>query len=968
MNESRATDTIFASLEALPGELRCDLPARWKRFAGEYPAAAAALGAEPGWAGAVARVWAASEFVAEHCLRAGDGLAELARHLQARWTPGELLGGALAELDALEDEAAVMRTLRLFRRREMLRIAWRDLAGRAVLEETLGHLSELAEVCIRAADDWAHRRLVARHGEPRSRAGEPQRLLVIAMGKLGGGELNFSSDVDLVFLYPESGETDGERSLSNEEFFLRAGRQLIRLLDEVTADGFVFRVDMRLRPFGESGPLAMSLTAFGNYLLQHGRAWERYAYVKARAVTGHHAGMGLYRDVLRPFVFRRYLDFGLFDALRDMKGRISAEVARRELRDNIKLGRGGIREVEFIVQCLQLLRGGADPRLREPGLPAALARISEIGLLPPEAVDGLRAAWRFLRRTENLLQAWQDRQVHELPADPVDRARLAFAMGFDDWASFAAALAEHQRRVDDWFRRQTADGRPAEPEDGVAAAWRGDEAEATALDSLRAAGYGAPERALASMRNLAGARWYTRLDDTARQRLATLVPALARAAGELPAPEEALERLLRVVSAIGGRSAYFALLNENPAARARFATLCGSSEFLASQVAVHPLLLDDLIDPRVMETPPGRDQLAAELEARLVGEEPDDLEGLMDALRKFQRAAVFRVAVADLSGRLHVMKVSDQLTWIAEVLLEACIRIARLDGEGRHGRPLCGADESALRSCGMAVIGYGKLGGLELGYGSDLDLVFVHDASGEIQRTEGPAVIEAGTLFARMTRRIVHFLTTPTGAGMLYEVDTRLRPSGKGGLLVTSLSAFETYQRESAWTWEHQALLRARAVAGEPRVREAFEALRVRVLVEAVRRDGLRGEVAAMRERMRKELSTGTTELFDLKQDSGGIADIEFLVQYLVLQHAAERPELLRWPDNVRQIEDLRDAGLLSLADSALLHEAYLDFRQRLHRLALANAPGRVPVTEVAALRSRVEALWRTLMIDVTPV
>ncbi len=968
MSHAPAADPIFASLEALPGELRRDLPARWKRFASQYPAAAAALCAEPGWAGAVARVWAASEFVAEHCLRASDGLVELASHMQARWTPGELLGGALAELGAIEDEAAAMRLLRLFRRREMLRIAWRDLAGRAVLEETLGHLSELAEVCIRAADDWAHRRLVARHGEPCSPAGVPQRLLVIAMGKLGGGELNFSSDIDLVFLYPESGETDGERRLSNEEFFLRAGRQLIRLLDDVTADGFVFRVDMRLRPFGESGPLAMSLTAFGNYLLQHGRAWERYAYVKARAVTGHQAGMGLYRDVLRPFVFRRYLDFGLFDALRDMKSRISAEVARRELRDNIKLGRGGIREVEFVVQCLQLLRGGADPRLREPGLPAALARIEETGLLPPDAVEGLRNAWRFLRRTENLLQAWQDRQVHELPADPVDRARLAFAMGFDDWASFAAALAAHQRLVDDRFRRQTADGRPAEPEDGVAAAWRGDEPEDAALESLRAAGYAAPERALAAMRNLAEARWYTRLDDTARQRLATLVPALARAAGELPAPEEALERLLRVVGAIGGRSAYFALLNENPAARAHFATLCGSSEFLASQVAVHPLLLDDLIDPRVMEAPPGRDQLAAELEARLVGEDPDDLEGQMDALRKFQRAAVFRVAVADLSGRLHVMKVSDQLTWIAEVLLEACIRISRLDAEARHGRPLCGPDEASLRSCGMAVIGYGKLGGLELGYGSDLDLVFVHDAGGAIQRTEGPAMIEAGMLFARMTRRIVHLLTTPTGAGVLYEVDTRLRPSGKGGLLVTSLAAFEAYQRESAWSWEHQALLRARAVAGEPRVREAFEALRVRVLVEAVRRDGLRGEVAAMRERMRKELSTGNAELFDLKQDSGGIADIEFLVQYLVLQHAAERPELLRWPDNVRQIEDLRDAGLLSAADSALLHDAYLDFRQRLHRLALANAGGRVPAAEVAVLRSRVEALWRTLMTDVPPV
>ena len=963
MSATQPANPLEAGLDALPAPLRRDLVERWRHLAEADPATAEAVVADPEVARSAPAVWAASEFVSEHSLRSAAALAELARLVRRRWTPGELLAAAPKLLADAADEAAVMRALRLFRRREMLRIAWRDLAGWAALEETLGHLSELAEVCLRAADDWVHRDLVARHGEPRSADGTPQRLLVVAMGKLGGGELNFSSDIDLVFLYPEGGETDGDRTLSNEQFFIRAGRQLIRLLDERTPDGFVFRVDMRLRPFGESGPLAMSLAAFANYLQQHGRAWERYAYVKARAVTGHQAGMGLYRDALRPFVFRRYLDFGLFDALRDMKGKITAEVQRRELRANIKLGRGGIREIEFIVQCLQLLRGGADPRLREPGLPAALARLEETGLLPADAVAELRAAWRFLRRAENRLQAWQDRQTHELPDDDAGRLRLAFAMGFDDWSAFAAELDGHQQRVDTWFRRQTADDRGPEPEDGVAAAWRSDGEPEAAHEGLAAVGFADPERALTAMRSLAEANWYRRLDETARQRLATLVPALARGAGELPAPEEALERLLRVVSAIGGRSAYYALLNENPAARARFITLCGGSEFLASQVAVHPLLLDDLIDPRVMEKPPGRDELAAELDERLAGVEPDDLEAVMDALRNFKRATVFRTAVADLTGRLPLMKVSDQLTWIAEVLLEACVRLARDDARQQHGRPVCGDSEDALRECDMAIIGYGKLGGLELGYGSDLDLVFVHDASGKVQRTEGPAVIEAGMLFARMTRRIVHLLATPTGAGVLYEVDTRLRPSGKGGLLVTSLGAFEGYQRENAWTWEHQALLRARAVAGAPRVRESFEQLRVRLLVEAVRRDNLRDEVTTMRERMRNELSRGNRELFDVKQDAGGIADIEFLVQYLVLQNAAQNPGLLRWPDNMRQIEDLRDAGLLSAADSGLLHEAYVEFRRRLHHRALAGSPGLVPVGEVAQLRDRVAELWRRIMV-----
>jgi [glutamine synthetase] adenylyltransferase / [glutamine synthetase]-adenylyl-L-tyrosine phosphorylase len=962
MNDTPTTDSVSRELEASPAALRRDLPARWRRFAAAHEQAASRFATERRLAESVAAVWVASEFVTENCLRSGELLDELGAAALRPWTPGGLLAAAPGLLDGADTEAEAMRLLRHFRRREIVRIAWRDLAGWAVLEETLGHLSELAEACIRAADDWVHRGMVSRHGEPRSPEGAPQRLLVVAMGKLGGGELNFSSDVDLVFLYPEGGETDGERTLSNEQFFIRSGRQLIQLLDEATAEGFVFRVDMRLRPFGESGPLAMSLAAFSNYLHQHGRAWERYAYVKARAVTGHQRGMGLYRDVLRPFVFRRYLDYGLFDALRDMKSRISAEVQRRELRDNIKLGRGGIREIEFIVQCLQLLRGGADPRLREPGLPAALARIEETGQLPRQAVTELREAWRFLRLTENRLQAWQDRQTHELPGDDEGRLRLAFSMGFEDWDAYAAELAAHQHRVDGWFQHQTASGSDEAPEDGIAAAWENGAGDASARAGLLEAGFSAPERVQAAMRGVAEAPWYRRLDETAHRRLATLVPALARGAAGLDAPEEALERLLRVVSAIGGRSAYFALLNENPAARERFITLCGGSEFLASQVAAHPLLLDDLIDPRLMESPPGRDELAAELDERLAGVEPEDLEEQMDALRNYRRAAVFRVAVADLTGRLPLMKVSDQLTWIAEVLLEACVRIAREDAERRHGRPLCGDSENALRGCSMAVIGYGKLGGLELGYGSDLDLVFVHDASGAIQHTEGPDVVESGMLFARMTRRIVHLLATPTGAGVLYEVDTRLRPSGKGGLLVTSLQAFETYQREKAWTWEHQALLRARAVAGHPQVRTAFEQLRVRVLVDAVRRDSLRHQVAEMRERMRAELSSGTREWFDLKQDGGGIADIEFLVQYLVLQHAAEHPELLRWPDNMRQIEDLRDAGLLSAEDSALLHEAYVEFRQRLHRLALAGAPGRVPAVDLAPLRDRVQALWRRIM------
>ncbi|MEJ2514940.1 MAG: bifunctional [glutamate--ammonia ligase]-adenylyl-L-tyrosine phosphorylase/[glutamate--ammonia-ligase] adenylyltransferase [Gammaproteobacteria bacterium] len=949
-------------LAVLPPNLSEEVTARWRAFAGRHPEAADRLAAAEPLASQLPRVWAGSEFVAETLLRYPELVEEFCRSgdLERAWHPGDLEAEGRALLEGVDSEAGAMAALRGLRRREMVRIAWRDLAGLATLRETLGHLSELAEICIRAAAGWAHSQLAVAHGEPRSPGGEPQRLLVIAMGKLGGRELNFSSDIDLVFLFPEAGETDGNRCLSNEQFFTRVGQMLIRLLDQRTEDGIAYRVDMRLRPFGDSGPLVMSLAAFGSYLQKHGRAWERYAYVKARPVTGHVEGMGLYRDILRPFVFRRYLDYGLVESLRDMKARIAAEVARRDLENNIKLGPGGIREIEFVVQCLQLLRGGADPRLREPGLPAALQRLGEAGLLPSSSVTGLQNAWAFLRRLENRLQEWQDRQTHELPGDEAGRARLACAMGYDDWPALASDLADHRQQVTACFEEQTAQAN--QEDDGLERLWTQDAEESKAHSLLAAAGFGGTGRALEAIRALARAGWFRRMDETGRERLKVTVPALIRAAAGLPHPEDALERLLKVVSAIGGRSAYYALLNENPAALARFASLCGRSEFLANQVALHPLLLDDLMDARILDQVAGREALARDLEGRLEGLEPDDLELQMEALRNFQRAAVFRTAVADLSGGLPLMKVSDQLTWIAEVVLEACIDLARRQTEVRHGQAVCGPSEEALRPCGFAVIGYGKLGGLELGYGSDLDLVFVHDAEGEIQKTTGPDEVDASVFFARMTRRLVHLLATPTAAGVLYEVDTRLRPSGKGGLLVTSLAALESYQRDQAWTWEHQALLRARAVAGDTRVRDRFEALRRRVLLEVVHRDRLKEEVAAMRARMREELSSGDAHWFDIKQDAGGLADIEFLVQYWVLSHAPEHPELLRWSDNIRQIEALQEAGVLAAEDASFLHSAYVDYRARIHHLALDGRPGRVPVEEVAALRDRVVALWEASM------
>jgi glutamate-ammonia-ligase adenylyltransferase len=953
---------VTPAFSRLPAELRAPAADAWSRLADEQPGIVNRLLAQEALAVSVPRVWALSEFVGGESLRHPEDLEALVEEggLVRAWEPGSLAPRLAAWLDeaapADAGEEPLMAALRIFRRREMMRIAWRDYAGSAALEENLGHLSELADVCISAAATRAQEALARVHGEPRNTDGSPLALMILAMGKLGGGELNFSSDVDLVFLYETGGETDGPRPLSHEQYFARLGQRVIRLLDEPTDEGRAFRVDLRLRPFGQSGPLAMSLPAFQAYLQGQGRPWERYAYVKARPVTGWARGVGLYREILDPFVYRRYLDYGLLESLRDMKSMVAQEVARRDLHDNIKLGPGGIREIEFIVQSIQLLRGGRDRRLRQTGLLPALAQTRALEYLDAGVADELETAYRFLRSLENRLQAIRDEQTHDLPAGSTDRARLALAMGKSGWADLQSELAGHRRRVEVAFRNHVDTGgeRTEEPP----AVWP---PKAGVEKALAALGFSDPGGSAGILQGLAEARWTTQLDETGRRRLDTLVPGLIADAAVSQDPDAALARLAKVLTAIGRRSAYYALLNENEPVRSRLAQLCGQSDFLADQVALHPLLLDELIDPRLMPHTRDRERLEAELAERLAGVEEDDLEAQMEALRNFQRAAVFSTAVADLSGVLPVMKVSDRLSDIAEVILGACTSLARAQMEVKHGRPRCGEPE-ALREAGFAVIGYGKLGGIELGYGSDLDLVFVHDSEGSIQETEGPASLDCAVFFARMTRRMVHLLSTQTASGALYEVDTRLRPSGKGGLMVSSLSGFEEYQRTEAWTWEHQALLRARAVAGDPAVRAAFETLRGRILTTCVDLQSLRERVAGMRDRMRGELSRGTAEHFDLKQDRGGITDVEFLVQYWVLKWCNDTPELVRWSDNVRQLESLAASGLVPEDVTTGLMDIYLAYRRRLHHGILAGEDGLIPAAELAAEREWVAALWSETM------
>jgi len=928
------------------------------------PAVAAALAALPADIVAAApAVLAASEFVLDALCRDDELIALLAGRAAERFAGAPIALPALPPAGQSDAEAQFMAAMRRWRRAEFARIAWRDLAGWAALAETLADLSRAAELALGLAHEFALRALTARYGRPLSPAQVPQQLIIVAMGKLGGGELNFSSDIDLVLLYPQDGQTDGAQPISNQEYFTRLGQALIRLLEQPTADGFVFRVDLRLRPYGDSGPLVSNAAALEDYLQLHGRDWERYAWVKARAIVNQASYAALFRDAIQPFVYRRYLDFGVFDSLREMKALIEREVQRRELADHIKLGDGGIREIEFIVQSFQLVRGGQDRRLQTCSLRQALVLLVGAKLLPVDAVARLDAAYVFLRRLENRLQMRADQQVHQLPRDPLVRALLAASMHTGSWAQLRDEIDLHRRHVAASFRAIVFGAGSGQPDSTMDAAVAPlDETDRPGLVArLERAGYPDSASAAQLLIDFRALAFVQRLDASGSRRMSALLPVLVTEAASAPEPLAALRRLLRVLEAIGARSAYLALLLHNARARVRLVELAAHGDFLTEQIATHPLLLDELIDERVFDDPPDRAALAAELSQRMAGADPEEGERLVERLRQFQRAAMFRLGVADLLARLPVMRVSDRLTDVAELIIEQVLVLAWQQLTPQLGTPMC-TDHGIRRPVRLCVLGYGKLGGMELGYSSDLDLVFLHDSGGEQQETCGARTLDNQVFFVRFAQRLVHLLTMHSAAGRLYEVDMRLRPSGKAGMLITSIAAFAEYQRREAWTWEHQALLHARSVAGASELRQRFEALRLEVLAGNVRRATLREDVRHMRNRMRRELSRAGPGEFDLKQDPGGIADIEFLAQYWALTWAGQYPPVAMYSDTIRQLESVASADLVPQQRIDLLGSAYRDYRTRLHHRALEGRDAIVAASEFQSQRAAIVEIWDQVM------
>ncbi|MCL1051786.1 bifunctional [glutamate--ammonia ligase]-adenylyl-L-tyrosine phosphorylase/[glutamate--ammonia-ligase] adenylyltransferase [Shewanella abyssi] len=859
-------------------------------------------------------------------------------------------------LDVVSDEEQVKKILRQYRNRQMVCIAWRDFMGYTPLEESLLDLSALAEALVIAGRDWLYRDMCTMLGTPTSPEGVAQKLLILGMGKLGGRELNFSSDIDLVFTFPEHGETlGGRRSIDNQQFFIRMGQRLVNLLHQMTVDGFVYRVDMRLRPYGESGPLVVSFSGLEDYYQEQGRDWERYAMVKARALGPWTADSDELHDLLRPFVYRRYLDFSAIESLRKMKGLITQEVRRRKLTDNIKLGAGGIREVEFVVQSFQLIRGGREPSLRQQSLFAAIETLYQLGQIEYLALDELKQSYLLLRRVENLLQAINDEQTQTLPANDLDWQRLCWALNADNEVDLRQQIEGAMACIHRHFKETVGGNNQDDNNETWSQQLWNSQDEETAFAIL-------DEQEVDLQLWPMLKRWYDTvvrrtIGPRGRETLDKLMPRLLCDLSAHSQPTRAFEPVSKVLDQILTRTTYLELLYENPGARQQLVSLCCASPWIAEQLAKFPMLLDELIDPSQLYDTTSLDDYASELRQYLLRIPEDDMEQQMEALRQFKLSQQLKIAAADVTGVLPVMQVSDHLTFLAEAIIEQVVQQAWMQVSTRHGVP----ERLKGNDMGFAVIGYGKAGGLELGYGSDLDLVFLHNAA-QGGQTNGGRAIDVGHFYLKLAQRILHLFSTRTTSGELYEVDMRLRPSGASGLLVSEIEHFGDYQRKEAWTWEHQALVRARFMFGDNTLSIRFNELRAEVLETSRDNAVLAKNVRDMRVKMRDHLLKVREGVFDLKQSPGGIADIEFIAQYLVLAHASEYPSLSFWSDNVRIFELLAELELIPIASAQSLTHAYCHLRDENHRLTLQQVNTVLPYSDVKHYAEKVVEIYQQVL------
>jgi glutamate-ammonia-ligase adenylyltransferase len=950
----------------LPEELLSKADNYWKGFVEASLSYGLTVPDDPYIINTAKQVWAFSEFVAKSCIRDPGlllGLLESGDLVKsyANGNYDRIINNSVKEA---RDHKGLGIILRRLRRREMVRIAWRDLAQLADLKETMEDLSSLADACLRGALSLLYPWQCQELGCPIDKEGNPQSLVVLGMGKLGARELNFSSDIDLIFAYPESGYIKyGPKFVTNEEFFTRLCRRLISVIGTTTAGGIVFRVDTRLRPYGESGPLVLSFDAMEEYYQSQGREWERYAMVKARSVAGGTDGDTLL-ETLRPFVYRRYLDYGAFDSLREMKQRIEQETHKKGIKDDIKLGAGGIREIEFIGQTFQLIRGGKVPELRERSILRVLDLLAVHNFLPKDACRKLKDAYIFLRNTEHRLQEYADQQTHKLPFEPLSQTRLALSMGFQTWEEYIDILHGHMETVRYYFKglfSREGDQSKDSMKQLLSGIWFGTVDKDLAGQALQSMGFHKTNEILNFLQGLKDSRTSLSLSSSGRDRLDRLIPLALKEAAGADQPDLALKRTLDLIESIERRTCYLSLLLENPDALSHLIRLCSRGAWIATLLSRQPVLLDELLTPLTLYSPPDRPSLERDIKKILSGLPQDDLERQMDELRRFRQANMLRIAAADISGALSVQEVSHHLTDTAEVVVNRVLALARDHLIDRHGMPPCmfGQDEKEI--CDFAVVAYGKLGGTEMGYSSDLDLVFLH--TGKVGRmTSGPKPLDSTMFYTRLGQRMIHILTVHTQAGILYEVDMRLRPSGASGVLVSSLEAFFQYQMDQAWTWEHQALVRARTIAGNIKVCKKFDELRKKVIAKFRDADNLKSSVISMRDKLINQYGNKHPGKFDLKHDPGGLTDIEFLVQYMVLANAFRHPDLAEWSNSIRLLEAFKKKDLIRKRYADTLLEANISYRETINKLSLQEKSTCVEADDFTGLSSEVIEIWDEVM------
>lgn len=865
------------------------------------------------------------------------------------------------------DEAEVMKGLRQLRNLLMLRWIWQDALGVIRLEQLTWELTQFADACLIFAKDYVYERLVARFGEPQfyphkdAKKPEKDDLAIIAMGKMGACELNLSSDIDLIFVHQGQGETDGDqtgrKSIDTKKFMTRWGQGIIELLDKPTQDGFVFRIDMRLRPWGDGSDLVIHLSALEKYFAQHGRAWERFAWLKARIVTPV-AFEDALQALIKPFVFRYYVDYSAFAALREMKSLIQNQVEQRRDTDNVKLGAGGIRDIEFIVQAFQVIYGGRISDLSVKHCLTAMQKLHEFDFLDDKTYHDLDSAYRFLRRLEHGIQAIHDKQTQQLPTDAQERQHLALTLGFSDWQALLDKLETVRACVKAPFDNMVLERNTQAQQPQIH-----HEANLTTLQTRLS------DDNQAQLDAFWQSSLVAKLTDEAKQRLHAAYPVIVHALTQPNLDSDtvntALPRLLALLEAVSRRSIYLVMLAENPEATNKLIPMLAASPWIATELANHPVLLDSFLREKYRHLP-DKAELRDILRQQLLRVEPEDEEGLLNAFRFFKKTQVLAVAASDILAERPLMKVSDSLTFIAEVVLEKALERVFSSLVKKHGYPVNAQGEPVTdHHNGFAIIGYGKLGGLEMSYSSDLDLVFIHDINEEAP-TLGEKPISGMKFAARLAQKLMNYLTTQTRDGRAYEIDMRLRPSGQAGMMVVSSHAYELYQQQKAWSWEHQALVRARAICGDSHVMATFERIRHAVLVMPREVDAVRIDVAQMRHKMQDHLgsdkSTRAQGLFHLKQDAGGIVDIEFMAQFAVLAYAHDYPILAKWSDNVRIFEELATTGIVSPAICQQLTQAYLQIRAKTHALALQEQPILVPEADWHEIRTFVDNQWQQLI------